>query len=145
MQAFMPLTQPSVSVIDAPPYNHPDFRAMRSKENLFKSSSTYGNCSNFHLLSKPIALFRLTYSSMNLLNALATVSGMTLISRILGFVRDVLIAASLAQASQPMPFLWPSAFRTCCVAFLPRVRFPRHSCPYLPNIKTAARSRKHGS
>jgi putative peptidoglycan lipid II flippase len=29
---------------------------------------------------------------MNLLKALATISGMTLISRILGFVRDVLIA-----------------------------------------------------
>jgi putative peptidoglycan lipid II flippase len=38
------------------------------------------------------ALFGLTYRSMNLLKALATVSGMTLISRILGFVRDVLIA-----------------------------------------------------
>lgn len=37
-------------------------------------------------------LFGLTYSSMNLLKALATVSSMTLVSRILGFVRDMLVA-----------------------------------------------------
>ena len=36
----------------------------------------------------------ITISVMNLLRALATVSGMTLLSRILGFVRDFVIARS---------------------------------------------------
>jgi putative peptidoglycan lipid II flippase len=41
---------------------------------------------------EPARVFGVTYSPMNLLKTLATVSGMTLVSRILGFVRDVLIA-----------------------------------------------------
>src|SRR5258708_16185388 len=52
---------------------------------------------------------------MNLLKALATVSGMTLVSRILGFVRDVLIArlfgAGLATDAFFVAFRIPNLLR----------------------------------
>ena len=75
---------------------------------------------------------------MNLLKALATVSGMTMISRILGFVRDVLIARIFGAGVATDAFLSPFAFPTCCADYLLRARFHRHSCQYSQNTKTAA-------
>ncbi len=76
---------------------------------------------------------------MNLLKALATVSGMTMISRILGFARDVLIArifgAGVATDAFFVAFRIPNLLR----------RLFAHLCRYSLNTKTAAHRRRHAS
>lgn len=47
---------------------------------------------NYSIGSLHLGLFKASFNTMNLLRALATVGGMTFLSRILGFVRDTLIA-----------------------------------------------------
>jgi len=49
---------------------------------------------------------------------------MTLISRILGFVRDAVIARLFGAGSIRTPFSSPSAFRTCCGGCSPKVHLP---------------------
>ena len=74
---------------------------------------------------------------MNLLRALATVSGMTLLSRILGFVRDLVIAApspaGMATDAFFVAFRLPNLLRR----MFAEARSRRPSYPSSPNTRTA--------
>ena len=55
---------------------------------------------------------------MNLLKAITTVGGYTMLSRVFGFVRDILIAAVLGAGSVAdaffVAFRFPNLFRRLC-------------------------------
>ncbi len=59
---------------------------------------------------------------MNLLKSLAAVSSITMLSRILGFVRDTLIARTFGAGMATDAFSLPSNCPTCCDESLPRGR-----------------------
>ena len=72
---------------------------------------------------------------MNLHRTLAAVSGMTMVSRVTGLIREFLIARAFGASSIPTPSLLHSGYPTCCAACLPKAHFRRHSCPYLLNTR----------
>jgi putative peptidoglycan lipid II flippase len=81
---------------------------------------------------------------MNLLKTLATVSSMTLLSRILGFVRDFVIARTLVPGCSPTPSLSLSSCPTCCAACLPKALSRRPLCRCSANTGTNAAPTKPG-
>ena len=65
---------------------------------------------------------------MKLYRAFATVGGLTMVSRILGFMRDILLARVFGTGPLPTPSSWRSASRTCSAACLARARSTQRSC-----------------
>jgi len=61
---------------------------------------------------------------MAFLRNIATVGGLTLVSRALGFLRDILIAAFLGADLSPMLSSLPSSYLTFSVACSPKEHFP---------------------
>ncbi len=57
-----------------------------------------------------------------LLGSSFIVSMGTMLSRVLGLVRDVVLANLLGAAPNADAFLWPSKFRTFCGGCLPKAR-----------------------
>src|SRR4051794_32503205 len=56
---------------------------------------------------------------MNLIRATATIGGLTLVSRVLGFLRDMLMARFVGAGSASVPFLPPSRLPTLSRPFFP--------------------------
>jgi hypothetical protein len=81
---------------------------------------------------------------MKLLRALSTVSGMTLLSRITGLVRESLKAAMFGAGVQMDAFEGRSGCRTSCAACSPRVPSRRRSSRSSPNTGASAAPRKPG-
>ena len=77
---------------------------------------------------------------MNLLRALSTVSGMTLLSRITGLVRESLKAAAFGAGCRWTRSRRRSACRTSCGGCLPRARSRRRSSRYSPSTGASAAS-----
>lgn len=63
---------------------------------------------------------------MNLLKSLAAVSSMTMFSRVLGFIRDAIIARIFGAGMATDAFLLLLNYLIYCDAFLPKAHFHRH-------------------
>jgi putative peptidoglycan lipid II flippase len=81
-------------------------------------------------------------ASMNLLRALATVSGMTLLSRILGFVRDFVVARAFGAGVETDAFFVAFRLPNLLRRMFAEGPSPRPSCRSWPNTKTSAARRR---
>ncbi len=80
---------------------------------------------------------------MNLLKALATVSSMTLLSRILGFVRDTIIARIFGAGLLPTPSSSPSSIPNLLRRLFAEGAFSQAFVPILAEYKTRKGARCH--
>jgi hypothetical protein len=78
---------------------------------------------------------------MSLLRALATVSSMTFVSRVLGYVRDFLIARLFGASLATDAFFVAFKIRICCGACSPKVRSRRRSSRSSRSTRTTIRPR----
>ncbi len=56
----------------------------------------------------------MTAESSKIVRNASVVAGATLLSRVLGFVRDLIVAFALGAGLPADAFLWPFVFQTCC-------------------------------
>lgn len=75
-------------------------------------------------------LFSFSLPIMNLLKSLAAISSMTMMSRVLGFIRDAIIARVFGAGAAADAFLLHSNCPICCAEFLPRAHFHKRLCQY---------------
>ena len=80
------------------------------------------------LLVAYIASSLVPFSTMNLLKALTTIGGMTFLSRILGFVRDTLIARIFGAGFMTDAFFVAFKIPICCGVFLLKGHLVKRSC-----------------